>query len=130
IRPTLGRGSSIYARFIRWYRVQIELIEAGEPSTPARLVYADNQLDLPSQLGPDTVSVEELRWRTTSVHLELTIWRPYDFSQRRIADRIQHAAPGTKERTLAVRARGRLRAAAKTGIYADLHAYFVEVHPT
>src|SRR5439155_21112030 len=102
IRPTLGRGSSIYARFIRWYRVQIERIEAGELSTPARVVYTDNQLDLPSQPGPDTVSVEELRWRNTSVHLVLTIWRPYDFSQRRLADRIKYAASGTRVRTLEV----------------------------
>ena len=57
-------------RFIPWYRQQIERIEAGELSIPARLVYEDDQLDLPSQPGPDTVSVEELRWRTTSVRLE------------------------------------------------------------
>jgi len=83
-------------RFIHWYRRQIERIEVGELSVPARLVYEDDQLDLPRQPGPDAVSVEELRWRTTSVHLELTIWRSYEFSQRRYAERIRHALPGTK----------------------------------
>jgi hypothetical protein len=39
-------------------------------------VYEDEQLDLPSQPGRDAVSIEELHWRTTTVHLELTIWRP------------------------------------------------------
>src|SRR5207249_4630624 len=29
------------ARFIRWYREQIEQVEAGEPKGPAHLVYAD-----------------------------------------------------------------------------------------
>ena len=117
-------------RFIRWYRQQIERIEAGELSIPARLVYEDDQLDLPSQPGPDAVSVEELRWRTTSVRLELTIWRPYEFSQRRNAERIQHAVPGTKEWKLALAARASLRFRAKKRIHADPHAYFVEVHPT
>jgi len=70
-------------RFVRWYRQQIARIEAGELSVPARLVYEDDQLDLPRQPGPDAVSVEELRWRTSSVRLELTIWRPYEFSERR-----------------------------------------------
>ncbi len=83
-------------RFIHWYRQQIERIEAGELSIPARLVYEDNQLDLASQPGPDTVSVEELRWRTTSVHLELTIWRPYALSLQRNAERIQRAVPGRR----------------------------------
>src|SRR5207302_7946717 len=88
-------------RFIHWYRQQIERIEAGELSVPARLVYEDDQLDLPRQPGPDTVSDEELRWRTTTVHLELTIWRPYEFSQRRYAERIRQALPGTREWQLA-----------------------------
>jgi hypothetical protein len=117
-------------RFIRWYRQQIERIEAGELSVPARLVYEDEQLDLPSQPGPDAVSVEELRWRTTSVHLELTIWRPYEFSQRRNAERVRHAVPGTKEWELALRARSSLRFRVKKQIHADPHVYFVEVHPT
>src|SRR5712691_11122003 len=39
-------------RFIHWYRQQIERIETGELSIPARLVYEDDQLDLPSQPGP------------------------------------------------------------------------------
>jgi hypothetical protein len=117
-------------RFIQWYRQQVKRIEASELSIPARLVYEDDQLDLPSQPGPDAVSVEELRWRTTSVHLELTIWRPYEFSQRRNAERIQHAVPGTKEWVLAVAARSSLRGRVKAPIHADPHAYFVEVHPT
>src|SRR3989441_1575342 len=116
-------------RFIHWYRQQIERIEAGELSAPARLRYEDDQLDLPRQPGPDAVSVEELRWRTTSVHLDLTIWRPYEFSQRRYAERIQHALPGTKEWKLALAARSSFRFQAKQRIHADPHAYFVEVHP-
>jgi hypothetical protein len=84
-------------RFIHWYRLQIERIEPGELSIPARLVYEDDQLDLPSQPGPDAMSVEELRWRTTSVHLQLTIWRPLEFSRRRTDERVEHAVPGTKE---------------------------------
>src|SRR5207245_2020886 len=108
-------------RFIYWYRQQIERIEAGELSVPARLVYEDDQLDLPSQPGPDAVSVEELLWRTTSVHLELTIWRPYEFSQRRYAERIQHAEPGTKEWELALAARSSFRGRAKKRIHADPH---------
>jgi hypothetical protein len=117
-------------RFIRWYRHQIERIDAGELSVPARLVYEDNQLDLPNQPGPDAVSVEELRWHTTPVHLELTIWRPFEFSQRRYAERIQHAVPGTKEWVLALAARSKLQGRLKARIYADPHAYFAEVHPT
>src|SRR6266567_2591886 len=117
-------------RFIHWYRQQIERIEAGELSVPARLVYEDDQLDLPNQPGPDTLSVEELRWRTTSVRLELTIWRPYEFSQRRNAERIQQAVPGTKEWELALGARSKLRSRANFRIHGDPHAYFVEVHPT
>src|SRR6266702_6238971 len=117
-------------RFIRWYRRQIERIQAGELSIPARLTYEDDQLDLPSQPGPDAVSVEALRWRTTSVHLELTIWRPYEFSQRRNAERIQQAVPGTKEWELALGARSKLRSRANFRIHGDPHAYFVEVHPT
>ena len=117
-------------RFILWYRHQIERIEAGELSIPARLVYDDDELDLPSQPGPDTVSVEDLRWRTTSVHLELTIWRSLEFSRRRTDERIEDAEPGTKEWELAVRARSKLRGRVKARIHADPHTYFVEVHPT
>jgi len=115
-------------RFIYWYRKQIERIEAGELNVSARLVYGDDQLDLPSQRSPDAVSVEDLRWRTTSVHLELTIWRTYEFSQRRSAERRQ-AVPGTKEWVLALASRSGLRGRAKKRIHADPHAYFVEVHP-
>src|SRR5207249_2226078 len=117
-------------RFVRWYRQQIARIEAGELSVPARLVYEDDQLDLPRQPGPDAVSVEELRWRTTSVRLELTIWRPYEFSQQRNAERIQHAVPGTREWKLALAARGSLRFRAQKRAPTDPHMYFVEVHPT
>src|SRR5439155_321291 len=115
-------------RFIRWYREQIERIEVGEMSVPARLVYEDEQLDLPRQPGPDAVSVEELRWRTSSVRLELTIWRPYEFSERRYADRIQQTAPGTKARERAFQTCSHWKDRARTGIHADPHAYFVEVH--
>jgi hypothetical protein len=117
-------------RFIRWYRQQIERIEAGQLSIPARLVYEDDQLDLPRQPGPDTVSVEELRWRTCPVRLELTIWRPYEFSQRRYAEWIQQTVPGTRERDRALSARSHWMASAMIGIHADPRAYFVEVHPT
>jgi hypothetical protein len=107
-------------RFIQWYRQQIQRVESGELSIPARLVYEDDQLDLPNQPGPDSLSVEELRWRTTSVRLELTTWRPYEFSQRRNAERIQQAVPGTKEWELALGARSKLRSRANsesTGIH-------------
>jgi hypothetical protein len=117
-------------RFIRWYREQIEQIEAGELKVPAHLVYEDEQLDLPRQPGPDAVSIEELRWRTSSVRLELTIWRPFEFSQRRYDERIERTTPGTKEYEQARGARMHLRYGANRGIYADPHAYFVEVHPT
>ena len=117
-------------RFVRWYRQQIEQIEAGHRSIPARLVYEDDQLDLPRQPGPDAVSVAELRWRTAPVRLELTIWRPYEFSQQRLADRIQHTPPESKERLVAVRAQSDWKDRAGTGIHADPHAYFVEVHST
>jgi hypothetical protein len=49
-------------------------------------VYEDEQLDLPHQPGPDAASIEELRCRRAPVRLELTIWRPYDFSYRRYTD--------------------------------------------
>jgi len=117
-------------RFIRWYRRQIERIDAGELSTPARLIFEDEQLDLPRQPGPDAVSVDQLRWQTTPVRLELTIWRPYEFSQQRRAERLQHATPGSTERKRALRARYKWNRRAKAGIFADPRAYFVEVHPT
>jgi hypothetical protein len=117
-------------RFIRWYRQQIERIEAGELSVPACLVYEDDQLDLPRQPGPGAVSIEELRWQTAPVRLELTIWRPNEFSQRRYADWIQHTEAGTRERLLAIGAHHAWQAGAGTGIHADPHAFFVEVHST
>jgi hypothetical protein len=115
-------------RFIGWYRQQLARIDSGELSVPVRLVYEDHQLDLPRQPGPDAVSVEELCWRTDPVRLELTIWRPHEFSQRRYAERVQHTAPGTREHDLALNAQSRWKERAKTGIHADPHAYFVEVH--
>jgi hypothetical protein len=117
-------------RFVRWYRQQIERIEAGELGIPARLVYEDDQLDLPSQPGPDALSIEELCWRTTPVHLELTIWRECEFSQWRNAERIQRAVRGTKERRLALAARASLRFRARNRIHMDPQMYFVEVHST
>lgn len=108
-------------RFIGWYRHQLARIGSGELSIPARLVYEDNQLDLPRQPGPDAVSVEELRWRTDAVRLELTIWRPHEFSQRLYTERVQHTAPGTRAHDLALRAQSNWKERAKTGIHADPH---------
>jgi len=31
-------------------------------------------------------SIEKLQWRSAPVRLELTIWRPYEFSYRRYTD--------------------------------------------
>jgi hypothetical protein len=117
-------------RFIRWYRRQIARIESGELAIPVHLMYEDDQLDLPRQPGPDAVNVEELRWRKSPVRLELTIWRPNEFSQRRLTEWIQHTSPGSKERGRALNARYTWKAAARTGMYADPRAYFVEVHPS
>jgi hypothetical protein len=117
-------------RFIRWYRQQIEQIKAGALNIPAHLVYEDDQLDLPRRPGPDAVSMEELRWTQHPVRLELSIWRPYEFSQRRYAEWIQHTTPGTRERERALGSRSHWKASARIGIHADPHAYFVEVHPT
>ena len=117
-------------RFVRWYRQQIERIEAGELSIPARLVYEDEQLDLPSQPGPDAVSIEQLHWRTTTVHLELTIWRPDEFSRWRNAERIQRAVRGTREWKLALAARASLRFQARKRVHIARDMYFVEVHST
>ena len=116
-------------RFIRWYRQQIERIESGELSAPARLVYEDDQLDLPRQPGPEAASVEQLRWQSSPVRLELTIWRPYEFSQRRYTDWIQQTTPGTAEHERALSARSHWKERYKTGIHADPHAYFAEIHP-
>ena len=115
-------------RFIRWYRQQIERIDAGELSVPARLVYEDEQLDLPRQPGPEAASVEQLRWQTTPVRVELTIWRPYEFSQRRYAEWITQTAPGTAQRHQALNARSDWKQRARVGVYVKPHAYFVEAH--
>jgi hypothetical protein len=116
------------ARFVRWYRQQIERIDAGELSVPARLVYEDEQLDLPRQPGPEAASVEQLRWQTTPVRVELTIWRPYEFTRRRYAERITQTAPGTTERRQALNARSEWKQRTKVGVYVKPHAYFVEAH--
>jgi hypothetical protein len=124
----LARYPSMY-RFICWYRRQLERIESGELRVPARVVYEDEQLDLPHQPGPEAASIEQLRWQTNSVRLELTIWRPYEFSQRRYSDGIEHTMRGTAERRRAVKARSQWKERCKSGIYANPRAYFVEVHP-
>jgi hypothetical protein len=116
-------------RFIRWYRQQLERIESGELTIPVRLVFEDDQLDLPRQPGPEAASVEQLRWQTRPVHLQLTIWRPYEFSQRRYTEWIQQTTPGTPEREQALNARRHWMERSQAGLYADPHAYFVEVHP-
>src|SRR5438132_13379386 len=105
-------------RFVRWYRQQIARIEAGELIVPARLVYEDDQLDLPRQPGPDAVSVEDLQWRTSRVRLDLTIWRSYEFSQRRFADWILRSEPGTEDRERAFKARASWRRRARGGVQA------------
>ena len=115
-------------RFIRWYRKQIQCIEAGEMSVPARVVYEDDELDLPRQPGPDTMSVEELRWETKTVRLELTIWRPYEFSQKRYADWIEQTASGTTERRAALRSRSVWKNRLRKQVHADPQPYFVEAH--
>ena len=69
-------------------------------------------------------------WRTAPVRLELTIWRPYEFSQRRYTDWIESDEAGESRRT---RWRGQRSvqlagpSAEPTPIHADPHAYFVEV---
>jgi hypothetical protein len=117
-------------RFIRWYRQQIECIEAGELNVPAHLVYEDEQLDLPRRPGPDAVSVEELRWRTSSVRLELTIWRPYEFSQWRYTEWIRQTTPGTNECERTSGARHNWTDRTRAGIHANPRAYFVEAQLT
>lgn len=124
----LARHPSVH-RFIGWYRQQIARIESGELSIPARVVYEDEHLDLPRQPGPEAASIEQLRWQTSPVRLELSIWRPYECSERRYSDWIEHTTRGTAERKQAVKARSQWRARCKSGIYANPRAYFVEVHP-
>jgi hypothetical protein len=72
-------------RFIQWYREQLARVEAGELTIPAGLQYEDQEMDLPRRPGPDTVSIEDLHWRTTPVRLDVTIWRPYEFGTQRFA---------------------------------------------
>jgi hypothetical protein len=120
-------------RFIRWYRAQIARVEARELAIPARVVYEDNELDLPHQPGPDAVSVEDLRWSTKPVRLELTIWRPAEFSARWHADSIAVAVPDSKERVFAMASYYNWRRACKlsgpSAVYGSRPRYFVEAHP-
>lgn len=113
-------------RFIRWYRQQLQQIESGEMAVPARLVYEDDELDLPHQPGPDALSLEELRWCKTPVRLELTVWRPYEFSQHRYAGWIAQTLSGTNARRAATRSRSRWKREL-TG-RGDAQIYFVELH--
>ena len=115
-------------RFIRWYRHQIERIDSGELIFPAHLVYEDEQLDLPHKPGPEVISIHEVRWRKQPVRLELTIWRPYEFSYQRYTDWMNQTKRGSKSYEVAWFARYHLQRRAKepTPIYADRRAYFVE----
>src|SRR5207245_5650487 len=70
------------------------------------------------------------RWRTTTVQLELTIWRPDEFSRWRNAERVRQAVPGTREWQLALAARASLRFRAKKRTHPNPPLYFVEVHST
>jgi hypothetical protein len=62
------------------------------------------------------------------VRLELTIWRPYEFSYRRYTDWMEQTAPESRTHGVARLARYYLqrRATEPTPIYADPRAYFVE----
>ena len=118
-------------RFIRWYRQQIERIEAGELSIPARLVYEDDQLDLPRQPGPDAVSVEELRWRTTlgpsrADHLAAVRVQPAAECRADPARGAWNQGVGAGAQRLGQASVSEQR----NGSHADPHVYFVEVHPT
>jgi hypothetical protein len=77
-----------------------------------------------------TRCVEQLEWRREQVRLELTIWRPYEFSYRRYTDWMNQTNKGSKSYDIAWLARYNLQRRAKepTKIYADPHAYFVEAH--
>jgi hypothetical protein len=61
-------------------------IDSGELNIPAHLVYEDEQLDLPHEPGPEAIRIEDVRWRKLPVRLELTIWRPFEFSYQRYTD--------------------------------------------
>jgi hypothetical protein len=60
----------------------------------------------------------------------LTIWRAYEFSRWRNAERIRQAVRGTREWKLALAARATLRFQAKKRVHIDPDMYFVEVHST
>jgi hypothetical protein len=91
-------------------------------------VYEDEQLDLPHQPGPDAASIDQLQWHRAPVRLELTIWRPYEFSYRRYTDWMNQTKKGSKSYEVAWLARYNLQRRAKepTPIYANRRAYFVE----
>ena len=91
-------------------------------------MYEDEQLDLPRQPGPDAVSIEELRWHTTpgaSRADHLAAVRVQPAAIRRLDPARGNWNKGAKA---GGRGSGHAGAEAKTGIYADPHAYFVEVH--
>ena len=90
-------------------------------------MYEDEQLDLPHEPGPETISIQEVRWRKVPVRLELTIWRPYEFSYKRYTDWMNQTKRGSKSYEVAWVARYNLQRRAKepTPIYADRRAYFV-----
>ena len=83
-------------RFIRWYRQQIAADRSGRAEHPGTAGVRGRA----TGPAPPTWSRRGQRRRVALAHdavrLELTIWRPYEFSQRRYAERIQHAVPGTR----------------------------------
>src|SRR5262249_30314810 len=122
-------------RFIRWYRVQIHRVEAGEVPIPAHLVYEDLELDLARQPGPDALSMTDVTWQRRPVHLHLTIWRPSAFATALYEARVETAPVHSHEREIALNNRRVWRSKTRTGIrkgrvYNDPAAYFVEAHPT
>ena len=116
-------------RFIGWYRAQIARIEAGELVVPARLVYQDQEMDLPREPGPDAINIEELKWRYNPVRLELTIWRPHEFTQARNAALVEAAAHEAQAKPSLRKGRERSRLIEDRGAgLRKTHSFFVEVH--
>ena len=76
-------------------------------------MYEDEQLDLPHEPGPETISIQEVRWRKVPVRLELTIWRPYEFSYKRYTDWMNQTKRGSKSYEVAWVARYNLQRRAK-----------------
>jgi hypothetical protein len=106
----------------------------GELTIPARVVYEDNELDLPHQPGPNAVSIEDLCWTTKPVRLELMIWRPAEFAARWHSNSLAVTAPGSKDRVLAMASHYNWRRACKlsgpNATYGSRPRYFVEAHPS